>query len=374
MLYQLLYPLHEAYSFFNIFKYITFRTLGATLTALLVAFIVGPWFIKQAARKQFGQAIRDDGPQSHLVKAGTPTMGGIVILIAVIVPTLLWADLTNKYIWLMLGVTVGYGLIGFWDDYLKVARKNSKGISARMKIFLQAVLGFAAAYWLFNIHEAHEIRTVGGNIASIANVENYLYFPILKKISLDLGWFFVPFTMLVIVGASNAVNLTDGLDGLAIGPVMICSVTLGIFVYVAGHKGLATYLQIPFIPGCGELAIFCGAMAMAGLGFLWYNTYPAQVFMGDIGSLSLGAAIGTLASVSKNELVLIIAGGIFVLEALSVITQVLSYKLTGKRIFRMAPLHHHFELKGWAEPKVIVRFWIISILLAIISLATLKIR
>jgi phospho-N-acetylmuramoyl-pentapeptide-transferase len=358
MLYHLLYPLHTQFSALQIFRYITFRAIYATITALLISFILGPWLIEKLSALQIGQSIRKDGPQSHFVKEGTPTMGGTLILLAVVLPTLLWTDLTNIYIWVTLLVTVGFGVVGFVDDYRKVRRRSSDGLSAREKMC-----------WLMLI-------------AAVAATILYLYppfkttlaFPFFKGLEPDLGLFYIPFALLVIVGASNAVNLTDGLDGLAIGPTIIASGTYLLFAYVAGNVRLADYLQISTVQGAGELAVLCGAMVGAGLGFLWFNTYPAQVFMGDVGSLSLGGALGTIAVITKQEIVLVIVGGIFVVEALSVVFQVTSFRLWGRRIFRMAPIHHHFELKGWPEPKIIVRFWIISIILALVALSTLKLR
>jgi phospho-N-acetylmuramoyl-pentapeptide-transferase len=358
MLYHLLYPLHTKFSALFVFKYITFRTIYATITALLISFLLGPWLIERLQRLQMGQSIRKLGPESHFKKEGTPTMGGVLILTAIVIPTLLWADLTNRYIWLTLLVTVGYGIIGFTDDLLKVRKKNSDGLSPRQKMFWQLFIALAVGLVLY----------------SYAAFPTTLSVPFFKSLRPDLGWLYVPFAMLVIVGASNAVNLTDGLDGLAIGPVIIAAGTYLLFAYLVGHANLATYLQITGVPGAGELAVLCGAMVGAGLGFLWFNSYPAQVFMGDIGSLALGGAIGTIAVITKHEIVLVIVGGIFVMEALSVIAQVTSFRLYGKRIFRMAPIHHHFELKGWPEPKIIVRFWIISIILALIGLSTLKLR
>jgi len=358
MLYNLLYPLASSVHFFNVFKYLTFRTIYAVITALLVSFLFGPWIIRRLERLQARQVIRTDGPESHLKKQGTPTMGGVLILAATVIPTLLWADLTNVYIWLALFILVGYGVIGFVDDYKKVVEKNSKGLSARQKMFWQMLLGAAVGIYLYQR---------GG-------ISTELYLPFFKNIHPNLGLFYIPFAMLVIVGASNAVNLTDGLDGLAIGPVAINAGTYMLFAYIAGNAKLATYLQIQPVAGAGELAVLCGAMAGAGLGFLWYNSYPAEVFMGDVGSLSLGGGLGVVAVLTKQEVLLVIVGGIFVIEALSVIFQVGSYKYRGKRIFRMAPIHHHFELKGVAEPKIIVRFWIITIILALIAISTLKIR
>lgn len=358
MLYHLLYPLHTEYSVFYVFRFITFRSIYATITALLLSFIIGPWLINKLSRLQVGQSIRKVGPESHFKKEGTPTMGGTLILLAIVLPTLLWADLTNVYIWVALLVTVGFGVIGFVDDYRKVKLKNSEGISAKAKMFWLLLIAFTASALLY----------------SYPGFETRLAFPFFKGFQPDLGLYYIPFAMLVIVGAGNAVNLTDGLDGLAIGPTIIASGTYLLFAYLAGHAQISTYLQIPPVPGAGELSVLCGSMVGAGLGFLWFNTYPAQVFMGDVGSLSLGGALGTLAVITKQEFLLVIVGGIFVVEALSVIVQVASFRMWGKRIFRMAPIHHHFELKGWPEPKIIVRFWIISIVLALVALSTLKLR
>ncbi|MCK4507052.1 MAG: phospho-N-acetylmuramoyl-pentapeptide-transferase [Desulfuromonadales bacterium] len=358
MLYHLLYPLHTEFSVFYVFRFITFRTIYAAITALVISFLLGPWLIEKLSSLQLGQTIRRSGPESHFKKEGTPTMGGSLILFAIVLPTLLWADLTNMYVWLVLFVTVGYGIIGFVDDLLKIRKKNSDGLSARKKMFWQMLIAFG----------------VGMILMVYPGFQTTLAFPFFKSLNPDLGWFYVPFAMLVIIGASNAVNLTDGLDGLAIGPVIIAAGAYLLFAYVAGHATLSSYLQIDGVKGAGELSILCGAMVGAGLGFLWFNTYPAQVFMGDVGSLSLGGAIGTIAVITKQEIVLVIVGGIFVMEALSVIVQVASFRLYGKRVFRMAPIHHHFELKGWPEPKIIVRFWIISIILALIGLSTLKLR
>jgi len=358
VLYHLLYPLHTEYSVLYVFRYITFRTIYATITALLISFILGPWLIETLQKMQIGQAIRKVGPESHFIKEGTPTMGGSLILLAIMLPTLLWADLSNLYIWVCLLVTAGYGAIGFVDDYLKVVKKNSDGISARQKMFWQLLIALVAAVLLYNS----------------SGFDTRLSLPFFKNLQPDLGIFYIPFAMLVMVGASNAVNLTDGLDGLAIGPMIIAAGTFLLLAYVAGNAKLSAYLQISGVQGAGELAILCGAMVGAGLGFLWFNSYPAQVFMGDVGSLSLGGALGVIAVITKNEFVLVLVGGIFVVEALSVIVQVASFRLWGKRVFRMAPVHHHFELKGWPEPKIIVRFWIISIILALIGLSTLKLR
>ncbi len=358
MLYHLLYPLHTEFSVLYVFRFITFRTIYATITALMIAFMLGPWLIDTLQKMQIGQSIRKVGPESHFVKEGTPTMGGSLILLAIMLPTLLWADLTNLYIWVTLLVTAGYGAIGFVDDYLKVVRKNSDGISARQKMFWQILIATIAALLLY--------QSTG--------FDTRLSLPFFKNVQPDLGLFYIPFAVLVMVGASNAVNLTDGLDGLAIGPIIIAAGTFLLLAYLAGNAKLSSYLQISGIQGAGELAVLCGAMVGAGLGFLWFNSYPAQVFMGDVGSLSLGGSIGTIAVITKNEFVLVIVGGIFVMEALSVIVQVISFKYWGRRVFRMAPIHHHFELKGWPEPKIIVRFWIISIILALIGLSTLKLR
>jgi phospho-N-acetylmuramoyl-pentapeptide-transferase len=358
MLYHLFYPLASSIKLFNVFRYLTFRTIYAMITALIVSFIIGPWVIRKLESLQARQVIRTDGPESHLKKQGTPTMGGVLILAAIVVPTLLWADLSNHYVWVTLFILVGYGLIGFVDDYKKVMEKNSKGLSARQKMFWQLLLSGGVGIFLY----------------SLPGFSSELYFPLFKRIHPDLGYFYIPFVMLVIVGASNAVNLTDGLDGLAIGPVTLNAATYLLFTYIAGNAKYSNYLQIPYIPGSGELAVLCGAMVGAGLGFLWYNSYPAEVFMGDVGSLPLGGVLGTLAVITKQEMLLVIVGGVFVIEALSVIFQVGSYKYRGKRIFRMAPIHHHFELKGVAEPKIIVRFWIITIILALVAISTLKLR
>jgi len=358
MLYALLYPHHQQYSFFNVFKYITFRTFGASITAVFLSMLLGPAFIRFLGKKQMKQAIRNDGPQSHLSKKGTPTMGGGLILISIFLSTLLWADLSNASIWIVLISTLGFGLIGFIDDYRKVIQKNPKGLPGRYKMLGQIVISSIVAWLLYNDPLYSTV----------------LKFPFFKDLAIELGWLFIPFAVFVIVGASNAVNLTDGLDGLAVGPTMTTSVTFLILAYCAGHSRIAEYLAIPYVPGAGELAVFLGTLASACLGFLWYNTYPAQVFMGDVGSLALGGALGVTAVMTKNEILLAICGGVFVMEALSVMAQVASFKMTGKRVLKMAPIHHHFELKGWPEPKVIVRFWIISILLALFTLSTLKLR
>jgi len=359
MIYHFLYPLHTTISGFNVFRYITFRTIYASVTAFLICFFLGPWVIRKLTTLQVGQYIREDGPESHFQKAGTPTMGGALILFSVIVSTLLWTNLSNPYVWIVLLVTFGNGLIGFVDDYLMQVKKRNKGLTARGKLILQIILAII----------------IGVLVYSRPDFDTQVTLPFFKKIAPDLGWGYVFFAALVIVGTANAVNLTDGLDGLAIGPAIIVAATYMVFAYVAGHIKIAQYLQINYVAGSAEITVFCGALAGAGFGFLWFNTYPAQVFMGDVGSLSLGGALGTVAVITKQEILLILVGGLFVVEALSVIFQVGFFKMTsGRRIFRMAPLHHHFELKGWPEPKVIVRFWIIAIILALISMSTLKLR
>jgi phospho-N-acetylmuramoyl-pentapeptide-transferase len=358
MLYHLLYPLHEIIPAFNVFRYITFRVAAAIVTALLLSWLLGPWFIRRLRALSVGQNIRDVGPQAHQVKAGTPTMGGVLILFACLGATLLWGNLTNPYVWMVVLVTAAFGGIGFLDDYVKVRKRRSLGLTARAKMGLQILAAglMGLALWL------------------LPGFNSELTFPFLKRLVLDLGIFYIPFVVIVLVGASNAVNLTDGLDGLAIGTTSVAAATYAVFTYVAGNRVIAGYLQIAHVPGLGEVAVFCGALVGAGLGFLWYNAHPAEVFMGDVGSLALGAGIGSVAVLAKQEILLVLVGGVFVLEALSVIIQVASFKLRGKRVFRMAPLHHHFELSGWAEPKVIVRFWILSILFALLSLSTLKLR
>ena len=348
-------------SLFNVFSYLTLRAILAAVSALAISLLVGPWMIERLARGQIGQVVRDDGPQTHLKKAGTPTMGGLLILVAIIASTLLWADLGNRFVWIVVGVTVLFGMVGFWDDYLKLVKKNPKGLVARWKYFWQSVGGLGAALLLWYTAKSPADTT--------------LYLPLLKNFALPLGFAaFVLLTYLMIVGMSNAVNLTDGLDGLAIMPAVMVAGALGVFAYASGNAVFAQYLQIPPVPHSGELLIFCAAMVGAGLGFLWFNAYPAQVFMGDIGALAIGAALGTVAVIVRQELVVLVMGGIFVLETASVILQVASFRLRGKRIFRMAPIHHHFELKGWAEPKVIVRFWIITFFLVLAGLAPLKLR
>lgn len=358
MLYHLLYSLHKSVSAFNVFHYITFRALCAGLTALILSLALGPTFIRILSKHQLGQTIRDDGPQSHLKKQGTPTMGGILIVFVVIVSSLLWADLTNGYVWLVMAVMVAFGLIGWLDDYKKIKESDYHGLSERGKLVLQTAVALV----------------VIGIIYIPVGVNTQLYLPLVRAFQPDLGWGYFVLAWFVIVGTSNSVNLTDGLDGLAIGPIISTSLTFAILTYLAGHARLADYLYIPYVKDAGELAIVCCSMVCAGMGFLWFNTYPAQVFMGDVGALSLGAAIGVIALITKNEILLVVVGGVFVAETLSVITQRVSYKMTKKRIFRMAPIHHHFELSGWAEPQVTVRFWIISVVLAMLALATLKLR
>ena len=346
---------------FNVFNYLTLRAVMAVLTALLISFAVGPWMIDKLKIMKFGQAVRDDGPQTHLIKAGTPTMGGALILVSVAISTLLWMDLSNKYVWIALITTLGFGIVGWVDDYKKVVHKNPKGLIARWKYLWQSVFGLGAALY----------------IATSTNLpaQTELIVPFFKDVAIPLGVVgFVVLTYLVIVGSSNAVNLTDGLDGLAILPTVMVVSALGVFAYVAGHAVFAKYLGVPHIPGAGELAVFCAAIAGAGLAFLWFNAYPAEVFMGDVGALALGAALGVVAVIVRQEIVLFIMGGVFVVETLSVIIQVASFKTTGKRVFRMAPLHHHYELKGWKETQVVVRFWIITMMLVLIGLSTLKLR
>jgi len=362
MLYYLLVPLADDVQLFNVFRYLTFRTAGAVVTALVIAFILGPRVIRWLRSKQpGGQPIRSDGPESHLItKKGTPTMGGFLILISITVSTLLWADLSVGYVWVVLFVTLGFGAVGFGDDYLKLTKKNPKGLPGKLKLVVQFSIAAAAAVWI--------------RYLSPEGMESHLALPFLKNVFLDLGWFFLVFAMVVMVGASNAVNLTDGLDGLAIVPVAIAGACFALIAYLAGNAVFADYLQITFVPGTGELAVFCGALIGASLGFLWFNAPPAMVFMGDTGSLACGGALGAIAVAAKHELVLAIIGGLFVLETVSVIVQVASFKLTGKRVFRMAPLHHHFEKKGWAEPTIVIRFWIIAAVLALIGLATPKLR
>lgn len=362
MLYNLLFPLADDISVFNLFRYITLRTGGAVVTALFVSFVLGPAFIRWLKSKQAeGQPIREDGPQSHLVtKKGTPTMGGVLILLALGIATLLWADLTNGYVWAVLTVTLGFGAIGFVDDYMKLTKRSSKGLSSRLKLLSQIIIGGGVTVWITTLSEGA--------------LSTGLALPFFKDLLVPLGWFFVPWAIIVLVGASNAVNLTDGLDGLAIMPALIAAACFALIAYVAGNFVFSNYLHLHFVRGAGELAVFCGALVGAGLGFLWFNAPPAMVFMGDTGSLAIGGALGAVSVVTKHELVLAIIGGLFVLETVSVIVQVASFKLTGKRIFRMAPLHHHFEQKGWAESTIVIRFWIIASILALVGLATLKLR
>ncbi len=360
MLYELAHWLEQYFGAFRLFDYITFRTILAALTALMVSLLAGPWMIRRLTELKAGQVVRDDGPRSHLSKTGTPTMGGALILASIVIATLLWGDLHSRYLWVVLLVTLACGLIGFYDDYRKLVLKDPHGLPARWKYLAQSVVGLVAALFLFytaNVPAATE-----------------LYVPLFKHVAIPMGGGFVLVAYLWIVGFSNAVNLTDGLDGLAIMPAVLVAAALGAFAYLAGNAVFSTYLGIPSIPGAGELAIFCGALTGSGLGFLWFNTYPAQVFMGDVGALSIGAAIGCVAVIVRQEIILLVMGGLFVVETASVMLQVGSYKLTGKRMFRMAPIHHHFELKGWPEPRVIVRFWIISVVLVLVGLATLKVR
>jgi len=357
MLYHLLYPLSGEFGGFNVFRYITFRTAAATLTALFLSFLLGPPLIRALGRLHIGQPIREIGP-AHQSKAGTPTMGGLLILLSLVVAVLLWSELDNRAVWIVLGLTAGYGVLGFVDDYRKVKQRSSDGVSARAKLAWQFLLAFAVALAIY--------LQPGFN--------GELSVPFFKDVTPHLGILYVPFAMLVIVSFSNAVNLTDGLDGLAIGPVMITAGTLLLLAYAAGNKTIAEYLAIAYVPGAGQLAIFCGALVGGGLGFLWFNTYPAQLFMGDVGSLALGGALGTIAVLVRQEILLGVVGGIFMLEMLSVMIQVASFKLTGKRVFLMAPIHHHYEKQGWAEQKIVVRFWIVSIILALVALSSLKLR
>lgn len=354
--------LQDQFQLLNLFRYITFRTGGALITALLFVFLFGPKIISTLRIKQGkGQPIREDGPQSHLLtKKGTPTMGGLMILSGLVFSVLLWGNLANPYVWLVMFVTLGFGAVGFYDDYLKVTRRSAGGFSGKKRLLAEFTIAFIACYLMSFLMAPHLATT--------------LALPFFKTVLIDLGWFFIVFAMFVVVGSGNAVNLTDGLDGLAIVPVMIAAATFGFIAYVVGNTVFANYLDLHYVAGTGELAVICGALIGAGLGFLWFNAPPAQIFMGDTGSLALGGLLGSIAVATKHELVLAICGGLFVLEAVSVIVQVASFKLTGKRVFRMAPLHHHFEHKGWSEPQVVVRFWIISVVLAIISLATLKLR
>uniref|UniRef100_A0A7C3UYV8 Phospho-N-acetylmuramoyl-pentapeptide-transferase n=1 Tax=Desulfobacca acetoxidans TaxID=60893 RepID=A0A7C3UYV8_9BACT len=359
MFYHLLFPLKTYFSPLNVFRYITFRTFSAILTALVLSLIIGPWCINKLKELQIGQFIREDGPQSHHSKAGTPTMGGLMIICTMLVSTFLWADLRNPYVWLLVAVTLGFGVVGFLDDYLKVIKKHNQGLTGRQKLLGQTLIAVAASCWLFALPDFLPTLTI----------------PFFEDVRPNLSYFYMPLALLVIIGTANAVNLTDGLDGLAIGPVTIAGAFYAIFAYLAGNAIIARYLKITFVPGVGEVSVFLGALVGAGIGFLWFNAYPAQVFMGAVGALALGGALGTAALATKQEILLLLVGGLFVVEALSVILQVSFFKVTnGRRIFRMAPIHHHFELKGWPEPKVIVRFWIIAIILGLLSLSTLKLR
>ena len=361
MLYNLLAPLGDDFIFFNLFRYLTFRTGGAIMTALIISFLIGPRMIRWLKKKQKeGQPIRDDGPQTHFVKAGTPTMGGLMILISVTISTLLWADLSNMFVWYALLVMVGYGLIGFGDDFLKLTKRNTKGLPGRLKIAAQIAIGL--------------IATIGIHITLPDHIDMHISIPFFKDLFIYVSGFFFIWSLLVMIGASNAVNLTDGLDGLAIVPVAIAAACFGLISYLVGNEVFSAYLKIPYVPGTGELAILCGALIGGAMGFLWYNAPPAMIFMGDTGSLAMGGVLGAMAVITKHELVLVIIGGLFVLETVSVIVQVASFKLTGKRVFAMAPLHHHFEKKGWSEPTVVIRFWIIAVILALIGLSTLKLR
>jgi len=351
--------LRQFHDGFSVFQYITLRAVLAAITALVISFLVGPFMIRRLSRYKIGQVVRDDGPQSHLSKAGTPTMGGALILVAVAITTLLWGRLDNHYVWVVLLTTLSFGVVGWVDDYRKLVLQDPKGLASRYKYLWQSIIGLTAAGYLYYTAQP---------------LETQLVVPFFKNVSPQMGWLFVPLAYFVIVGSSNAVNLTDGLDGLAVMPTVLVCAALGLFAYLTGHVQFARYLSIPYLSGVGEVTIFCMALAGAGLGFLWFNAYPAMVFMGDVGALAIGAALGVVAVVVRQELVLLIMGGVFVMETVSVILQVASFKLTGKRIFKMAPLHHHFELKGWPEPRVIVRFWIITVILVLIGLATLKIR
>jgi phospho-N-acetylmuramoyl-pentapeptide-transferase len=360
MLVWLAENLQQQYSVFAVFQYLSVRGILGVMTAMAISLLLGPWMIRKLNNLQVGQVVRDDGPQSHLSKTGTPTMGGTLILASIFISSLLWSDLSNRYVWVVLVVTAVFGAIGWVDDYRKVVEKNSRGLPAKWKYFWQSVGGLGAALFLY--------------YTQTSPAETQLIIPFFKNIALDLGPAFIVLTYFVVVGSSNAVNLTDGLDGLAIMPTVMVGSALGIIAYLAGNVHFANYLHIPYVAGAGELVIFCGALAGAGLGFLWFNTYPAQVFMGDVGALALGAALGIIAVIVRHEIVFFIMGGIFVMETVSVILQVASYKMTKRRIFRMAPIHHHFELKGWPEPRVIVRFWIITVMLVLFGLATLKLR
>jgi phospho-N-acetylmuramoyl-pentapeptide-transferase len=357
MLYHLLYPLAEQFGGFNVVRYITFRTAAATLTALFISFMVGPWLIRKLAALRVGQPIREIGPD-HQAKAGTPTMGGLLILLSLGVSVLLWADLRNPFVWMVLGLTAGYGVLGFVDDYRKVTQQNSDGISARTKLFWQTALALGVAVAIY----------------TSPAFDQQLAVPFFKNFNPDIGWLYIPLATFIIVAFSNGVNLTDGLDGLAIGPVMIAAGTFLFLAYAAGHVNIAEYLSIKYVPGAGQLAIICGALVGGGLGFLWFNASPADLFMGDVGALALGGALGTISVLIRQEILLAVVGGIFVMEAASVVIQVASFKLTGKRVFLMAPVHHHFEKLGWAEQKIVVRFWIVSIILGLVALSSLKLR
>jgi phospho-N-acetylmuramoyl-pentapeptide-transferase len=357
MLYHLLFPLRDTFGGFNVVQYITFRAAAATLTALFISFIVGPWLIRRLASLRVGQPIREIGPD-HRSKEGTPTMGGLLILLSLLVSVLLWSDLSSRFMWIVVGVTAGYGLLGFIDDYRKVTEGSSAGISARMKLFWQTALALTVAFLIY----------------LDPNFDRELAVPFFKDFTPNIGWLYVPLATFIIVAASNGVNLTDGLDGLAIGPVMISAATFALLAYAAGHAGISEYLQIKSVPGSGQLAIFCSALVGGGLGFLWFNASPAQLFMGDVGSLALGGALGTIAVLIRQEILLAVVGGIFVVETLSVAIQVASFKLTGKRVFLMAPIHHHYEQLGWPEQKIVVRFWIVSIILGLVALSSLKLR
>ena len=360
MLYHLLYPLHAKLAILNVFQYITFRAAYAALTALLISFILGPWLIRKLSQYQVGQSIRKEGPSSHLAKAGTPTMGGLLILAGITVSTLLWARLDNPFVWMALFTTLAFGAVGFVDDYLKLLRHRNLGLQGRWKIAAQVLIGMILGLSLLHL--------------SAGQFETRIAIPFFKDVLIDLGWFYVPFVILVVVGASNAVNLTDGLDGLAIGPTLVVASFYTVVIYLAGNANFSRYLQIVYVDGAGELTVFCAALLGAGMGFLWYNAYPASVFMGDTGSLALGGALGAVAIISKHEILLVLVGGIFVIETVSVMIQVFSFRVSGKRVLKMAPLHHHFELLGWPEPKIIVRFWIIAIILALLGMSTLKLR
>ena len=360
MLYHYIYPLHDKLAILNVFQYITFRAAYAALTALLISFLLGPWLIRKLSRYQVGQSIREEGPASHQSKAGTPTMGGLLILTALGASTILWARLDNRFVWMALLTTLGFGAVGFVDDYLKFVRHRNLGLQGRWKLVAQAAIALALGLSLWHF--------------SAGQFETGISIPFFKNALIDLRGFYVPVVVLVVVGASNAVNLTDGLDGLAVGPTLVVATFYTIVVYLAGNVIFSRYLQIVYVEGAGEVTVFCAALLGAGMGFLWYNAYPASIFMGDTGSLALGGALGTVAVISKHEILLVLVGGIFVIETVSVMIQVAAFRLSGKRVLKMAPLHHHFELLGWAEPKIIVRFWIIAIILALLGLSTLKLR